>query len=34
MSSEQEGEMVCSKVVGQKSATRVEKLAEGIRKPQ
>jgi hypothetical protein len=34
MSCEQEGKMACSKVVGQKVETRVEKVAEGIRKPQ
>jgi hypothetical protein len=34
MSSEQEGKMACSKFVGQKATTRVEKVVEGIRKPQ
>jgi hypothetical protein len=28
MASEQEGKMACSKVVGQKAATRVEKVVE------
>jgi hypothetical protein len=34
MSSEQEGKMACSKVVGQKEVIRVEKVEEGIIKPQ
>jgi hypothetical protein len=34
MSSKQEGKMAYSKVVVQKATTRVEKMAEGIRKPQ
>jgi hypothetical protein len=28
MASEQEGKMACSKVVGQKEATRIEKVVE------